>query len=103
MGEIVKVADKKDVPKDGGICVEANGKKIALFCSNGDYFAIDDTCTHAGGPLSEGSLSDKTVTCPWHGAEFDIATGDVKEGPAGENVTHYKVIVEGEDIKVELP
>lgn len=103
MSKIVKVASKSDVNPGQGLCVNADGKAIALFCVNGTYHAIDNTCPHAGGPLSEGPLDGKEVVCPWHGAAFDVTTGAVLAGPAAEAVSCYKVKVEGEDIKVELP
>ena len=102
MGNPVKVAQKKDVPQGGGIAVEANGKKIALFNIDGAFYAIDDECTHAGGSLSEGSVDGYTVTCPWHGAEFDLKTGQVVSEPAEEGVKGYKIVLEGEDIKIEI-
>ena len=102
MGEMVKVAQKKDVSPGRGVAVEAGGRQIALFNVGGEYYAIDDTCTHAGGSLSEGSLDGYTVTCPWHGAEFDVQTGQVVSPPADNNVKGYKVAVDGEDIKIEV-
>lgn len=52
--------------------VEGNGKKIALFNLEGSFYAINDTCTHRGGPLSEGEIEGELVTRPWHGALFNI-------------------------------
>ena len=60
-------------------------------------------CTHQGGPLSEGEVEGTVVTCPWHGATYDITTGSVLGPPAPEGVVSYKVQVDGNDIKVELP
>jgi nitrite reductase/ring-hydroxylating ferredoxin subunit len=102
MGTMVKIAQKKDVAPGGGIAVEAGGKQIALFNIDGTYYAIDDECTHAGGSLAEGTLDGHTVTCPWHGAEFDVKTGRAISPPADDNVKGYKVVVEGEDIKIEI-
>ncbi|OGX35211.1 MAG: hypothetical protein A3C36_03110 [Omnitrophica WOR_2 bacterium RIFCSPHIGHO2_02_FULL_52_10] len=102
MGEMVKVAQKKDVAQSKGVAVEAGGRKVALFNVGGKYYAIDDECTHAGGSLSEGELDGHTVTCPWHGAEFDVQTGQVVGAPADVDVKGYKVVVDGEDIKIEV-
>ena len=82
--------------------VEVSGKKIALFNLEGTYYAIDDTCTHRGGPLSEGELSGKEVTCPWHGAVYDVTTGEVLGPPAPKGVSRYNVRVSGENIEVEV-
>jgi len=103
MGKIIKVANKSDVKSGQGLCVSAEGKDIALFCVNGSYHAIDNTCTHSGGPLAEGPVDGKEVVCPWHGAAFDVTTGAVLAGPATESVNCYKVHLEGEDVKLELP
>ncbi len=102
MGKFIKVASKNEIPSGQAKAVDADGKKIAVFNVNNQYFAIDDECTHAGGPLSEGSLEGKTVVCPWHGASFDITSGEVLGEPADEGVKSYKVIVEGDDIKVDV-
>jgi nitrite reductase/ring-hydroxylating ferredoxin subunit len=82
--------------------IEVGGKKIALFNVEGSFYAIDDTCTHRGGPLSEGSLDGKEVTCPWHGAIYDVITGEVLSPPAPKGVARYNVRVEGTDIEVEV-
>ena len=66
------------------------------------YFAVEDTCTHAGGPLSEGLLEGNEVTCPWHGAHFDVTTGEVKGPPARAQVQSFPVRVVGSDIEVEM-
>lgn len=103
MGQLIKVAETKEVPPGTAKAVEAGGRKIALFNSGGAYYAIDDTCTHRGGPLSEGEVEGTVVTCPWHGATYDITTGNVLGPPASEGVAHYNVQIDGNDIKVELP
>src|SRR5438094_4016716 len=68
MAEFVKVAKTGEIAPGEARAVEAGGKKIALFNVDGTFYAIDDTCTHRGGPLSEGMLMGEEVTCPWHGA-----------------------------------
>lgn len=103
MGEFVKVAETKDIASGAGILVEVDGERIALFNVNGTFYAIGDTCTHAGGPLSEGDLDGDMVTCPWHGAQFDVKTGEAVGPPAQEPVTNYRVKVEGSDLLIERP
>ena len=83
--------------------VEAGGQKVALFNVDGNYYAVADTCTHRGGPLSEGAASGTRVTCPWHGATFDLTTGNALSPPAPSSVSCYKVHVEGNDLKIEIP
>ncbi len=102
MAGFVKVAKTDEISPGHGKLVEAGGKKIALFNVEGDFYAIDDTCTHVGGPLSEGSLDGKEVTCPWHGAIYDVTSGKVLSPPAPQGVARYDVRVEGSDIEVEV-
>ena len=69
---------------------------------NGNYFAIDDTCTHAGGSLSEGKLEGSTITCDWHGAQFQCESGKLLKFPAKLNdLGSYKVLTESNNIFVE--
>jgi len=101
MGILVQVAEKKDLPAGSAKAVEVNGKQIALFNIDDEYYAIDDTCTHVGGSLSEGFVDGNEVTCPLHGATFDITNGKVTGEPAEEGVKSYKVHIEGESISIE--
>jgi 3-phenylpropionate/trans-cinnamate dioxygenase ferredoxin component len=102
MAKFLKIAETKDVPPGQAAAFTIEGQKIALFNVGGIYYAIGDTCTHLGGPLSEGDVESTKVTCPWHGAEFDLKTGTVLGPPAQKGVPSYKVVVEGGDIKVEV-
>jgi nitrite reductase/ring-hydroxylating ferredoxin subunit len=102
MAGFVKVGATGDLAHGQGKKVEAGGKKIALFNVDGTYYAIDDACTHRGGPLSEGELSGNEVTCPWHGAIFDLKTGNTLGPPATKGVSRYNVRVSGESIEVEV-
>ena len=102
MSSAVTVAKASEIKPGQGKSVEVNGKAIAVFNVDGTFYAIDDTCTHVGGPLSEGSLSGTTVTCPWHGAEFDVTCGKHLSPPASAGVACYKVTVSGEDVQVEV-
>lgn len=84
----MKVAKTDEVAPGQGKLVEVNGKKIALFNVEGSFYAIDDACTHLGGRLSEGFLDGNEVTCPWHGARFDIITGEVLRPPRLREKSH---------------
>jgi nitrite reductase/ring-hydroxylating ferredoxin subunit len=75
MGRLVRVAETKDVPPGTAIAVDVEGQAVALFNLTGTLYAIDDTCTHRGGPLSQGEVNGMVVTCPFHGARFDVTTG----------------------------
>ena len=102
MGNFVTVAKTTDLQAGAGKSVTAGGKTIALFNVDGAYCAIDDTCTHRGGPLSEGDLNGRMVTCPWHGGQFDVTTGEVKGPPAPKSVTRYAVRIQGDEVQVEV-
>jgi 3-phenylpropionate/trans-cinnamate dioxygenase ferredoxin component len=97
-----KVATIKDLPSGGARTIKLAGRSVALFNVEGTLFAIDNECTHDGGPLGEGVVSNHCVTCPWHGAEFDLRTGRVLTPPAVEDVRSYAVTVSGDDILVEI-
>ncbi len=103
MVEMTKVAQANDLAPGKAMCVEVAGEKVALFNIDGSYYAIGNSCTHVGGPLSEGELDGKVVTCPLHGARFDVTSGSVLGPPAGANVPCYRVHVEGDDLKIEAP
>ena len=97
-----KVATIKEIPSGQAKKVTAGSRQIALFNVEGTFYAIDDTCTHRGGPLSEGELEGKEITCPWHGARFDVSTGTHLSPPAPGDVASYKVQVVGEDVQVDV-
>jgi len=82
--------------------VDAEGQRRALFNIAGTFYAIDDTCTHEGGPLCEGMVVGTEVTCPWHGAVFDVTSGTVLAKPAPRHVARNQVRFTGEDIEVEV-
>ena len=82
--------------------VSVDENEILVTNIDGNYFAIDDTCTHAGATLSEGKLEDSAITCDWHGAKFDRKNGKLIKFPGEINdLESYKVIVESDDVFVE--
>ena len=101
-GDLIRVAKVNDVPPGACRHVEISGQAVALFNVRGTIFAIGGTCTHRGGPLGQGTLDGTLVTCPWHGAQFDVTTGQVVSPPAERGVPVYSVVVEGEEIKIGL-
>jgi nitrite reductase/ring-hydroxylating ferredoxin subunit len=74
---------------------------VAVYNVGGTFYATQNQCTHAEGPLSEGDLDGNIVTCPLHGSRFDVTTGQVIEGPADEPLKRFRVIIEGEIGRVE--
>lgn len=100
--EFFKVAKVRDIVEGKPIGVLAQGTKIALFKMDGEYYAIDNTCTHAGGSLCDGTVEDGAIVCPLHNARFNIKTGEVLGPPAPKPVETFKVRVSGNDIEVEM-
>ncbi len=103
MGTFHKVAEVNELAPGSGKTVEVSGQQIALFNIGGTFCAIGNACTHRGGSLSEGTLEGSTVTCPLHGAEFDVTTGKNLTAPAPGSVPSYKVRIEGNQVQVEIP
>ena len=99
MAGFVKVCNTGDLAAGTGKTVTVNGKAVALFNVDGTFCAIDDTCVHRGGPLGEGELDGKIVTCPWHGWRYDVTTGVNQLNPA-VTVSKYDVKIEGDDVLV---
>ena len=102
MPKTVKVGEVTELGPGEGKTVEVEGVSLALFNVDGTYFAIANACTHVGGPLGEGALIGKEVTCPLHGAQFDVTCGKVLSGPARSDVKSFPVSVEGNNLFVEL-
>ncbi len=99
----VTVARDGDVPPEGVVVVTAGGKRLALCNVNGRHYAIDDVCTHDGGPLDQGELDGEEIECPRHGARFDVTTGRPTCMPAVVPVKTYEVRVEGGEVQVNVP
>lgn len=102
MPEFVTVARTDELLPGQSKLVDLNGVEIALFNIDGAYHAIANDCTHVGGPLCEGELDGCEVTCPWHGARFDVSTGQALGPPAFEPVTSYPVRVSGPEIQIQI-
>lgn len=104
MSEFIKVVTKDEIPLGGSKLVEVDFIRIALFNLEGTIYAIEDMCTHDGGPLVEGEvINGCEVMCPRHGARFDIRTGEALSFPAFEATNTYEVQIEGNDVLIESP
>jgi nitrite reductase/ring-hydroxylating ferredoxin subunit len=83
--------------------VTADGKEILVANIDGNYFAMDDTCTHAGASLAEGKLDGSILTCDWHGAKFDCKTGKLHAFPAKiKDLNSYKLVIESDNVFLEF-
>jgi NAD(P)H-dependent nitrite reductase small subunit len=95
------VAKVGEIPEGQGRVFEVGDRIIAVYLDGGQYFATDDACPHAGAPLSDGIVFDRTVTCTWHGWRFSLEDGRHLEGSRCR-VTTYPVRVEGDEIQVSV-
>ena len=102
MDEFIRVAAVTDVADPGKELIEVDGEMVALFHVGGTFYAIDDVCTHDGGPLVDGELTDHAIACPRHGAKFDIRSGAALSMPAVRPTRAHEVEVEDGNVFVRL-
>lgn len=100
MSEFVRVARADEIAPGAMKRVIVDGHAVALVNAGGEFFAIDDTCSHEEASLSSGTLSGEVVVCPKHGARFNVKSGRVLSLPAVRSVAVYPVRVEGGDVMV---
>ena len=102
----VKLATIAEIPEGGMVCRIHAGRQVTLAKVNGQVFAINDVCTHAGASLHEGDLGregEYLLTCPWHEAHFDVRTGRVHQDTDwASDVDAYSVEVRGDEVWVDL-
>lgn len=100
MAEFEKIGKASDIPPGEVRSYVLGADMIAVCNVEGKYYAFRDECTHQAYPLSDGELEGKTLTCIYHGAEFDVESGKALCLPATDDVETYKVKVEGDDLYV---
>ncbi|MBX9689974.1 MAG: non-heme iron oxygenase ferredoxin subunit [Candidatus Obscuribacterales bacterium] len=100
MQGFVKAASLKEILPGKCKALELNGLKIVLVNQGGSLYALEDACTHLGAPLSQGFLSKDCITCEWHGASFDLRTGEALSAPAREPLRTFELRLSGDDIEV---
>ena len=103
MTDFVKVADLNEIKPGQRKIIEFEDVTVALLNVKGEYFCIEDVCTHDGGPVAEGQLDGYSIECPRHGALFDIRDGRVLSMPAVVPMPTYEVRIEGNNILVASP
>jgi 3-phenylpropionate/trans-cinnamate dioxygenase ferredoxin subunit len=96
----VTVARVGEIAEGSCKIVRVDDQSVAVFHVEGRYYAIDDVCTHDGGPLAEGPLEGVQIECPRHGARFDVRTGEVLAPPATVPVPTYPVRITGDEIQI---
>ena len=98
--DYVKVGGMGDFPAGSLKLVTVEGEEVLVANVAGQLFAMANKCTHRGGPLNEGELEGSTVTCPWHGGQFDVKSGKVLSPPPMKDEKPYSIRVEGVDVLV---
>jgi len=102
MSEFFRVCKISDVPDPGRAVFEVDDHFIVLIQMEGEFYALDDACTHDGGPLGDGFLEGYQIICPRHGARFDVRTGQALCMPAVHATTAHEVKVDGNDVFVRI-
>ncbi len=101
--EYIEIAPADELPSGERLFVEVEGKPIVIFNIAGAFFSIADVCSHDDGPVGEGQLEGYRITCPRHGAQFDIQNGKVLSMPAVVDIPAYPVRVVNGMIQLGLP
>jgi 3-phenylpropionate/trans-cinnamate dioxygenase ferredoxin subunit len=101
--EYVEIAPASELPSGERMFVEIEGKMIVIFNIAGQFFSIADVCSHDDGPVGEGALEGYTITCPRHGAQFDVRTGKVMQMPAVVDIPAYPVRIVDGMIQLGIP
>jgi len=98
------VVGKTSEVQDGKLMhITEGGKEIVVTKLDGNYYAMDNVCTHAGADLHEGELSNNELTCPWHGAKWDIKTGNLISFPQKlKPLQSHKISIENETLYIEI-
>jgi 3-phenylpropionate/trans-cinnamate dioxygenase ferredoxin subunit len=102
MSDFTPVAKTSDIPDPGRKVVELDDSLVVVIHTAGHFYAIDDVCTHDGGPLGEGTLDGFTIACPRHGAKFDVRDGRALTMPATQPTRVHEVKIVGDDVMVKL-
>ena len=101
--EFILVADITDIELNQSQSVELSGLDILICHTNNGIFAVEDKCSHADIPLCGGQIIDNFISCPVHGAVFDLTDGSVQSPPAFEDLKTYEIKIEGTSISVKKP
>lgn len=101
MANWVRVGSIIDFPPETAREVVAADRIVAIFHVGGEFYALDGICPHQGGPLGQGVLTGCVVTCPWHGWQFDVRTG---QHQINATLTHprFDVMVDGDNLLVDV-
>jgi nitrite reductase/ring-hydroxylating ferredoxin subunit len=101
MAELITVASVDELKSGECKVIQVNGQALALYNVAGRFYATSNTCLHRGGPLGEGELQNTIITCPWHGWQFDVGTGENVLDTASKLKT-YEVQVVGNNVQIRI-
>ncbi len=101
MPDFITVAKIADLKPGQAKIILAGGQEIALFNVGGSFYATSNVCLHMAGPLGEGDLSDQVVSCPYHGWQYDVKTGECFTLP-GMKIQTYPVQIMGEEVQISI-
>lgn len=101
-GEPLVLARPDDLETDQLMLLHAAGRRLVLGRTEDSFVAFDDRCTHRGASLADGVMICGTVQCPWHGSQFDVQTGAVRAGPAGDPIVTHRVEEDGDELRIHL-
>lgn len=101
--EFIEIASVEELKNGERLFIDIDNLSIVIFNIGGDFYAIGDICTHDDGPLGDGELEDYRISCPRHGAEFDVKTGKVLSLPAVIDIPAYPVRIISGQIHVGIP
>jgi NAD(P)H-dependent nitrite reductase small subunit len=97
-----RVCGVEDVPLHEGRAVRVDGRRVAVFRTDSGWHAVDDVCSHMGGPLSDGMVAEDSVSCPLHERRFDLRSGRAIDHECGD-LARYPVELRGEDVFLLVP
>jgi len=105
MGDARRVCARDDLAPGSARCFDVGGRRVAVVRIGDEFYAVDDTCSHADFSLSEGDVwpDEREIECPKHGSTFSLVTGEPQSLPAIAPVPVYDVVVDGDDVKVVAP
>jgi nitrite reductase (NADH) small subunit len=101
VGQLVTVARAEDVPPGTARVVKAGDRDFALFNVDGEFYATQGRCLHLKGPLGDGKLDGSVITCPWHGWQYDVRTGE-NEFDRAIQLETFEIVVENGDVKIAV-
>jgi 3-phenylpropionate/trans-cinnamate dioxygenase ferredoxin component len=102
MSDFIRVCKASDIPDPGKAVFEVDERFVIVFHAEGQFYALDDCCTHDGSPMGDGDFDGLQIVCTCHGARFDIRTGQAMAMPAINSTPSHEVKIGGDDVWVKL-